>query len=213
MNNPITLSLFDRLAEPQQAALAESFARRHEVIAQTTGVMLNTATECRKRNWKTHEAIWKPCLFLNTVAFDLSYLVYDLAYEKDAWKRGLTARHLASLLFEIAEDLPQVFGKGFNDALVKLGVADELVVAFRNQIKAVSRFWTDHRLELKDIRVVCGAHRDHDAILLLQAIDQVDLLKILQLGISLGGTLNEVGRAAQAILTNTSAIRPPELTS
>lgn len=211
MNNTLTLALFDRLAESQQETLNDSFAKRHENISKMNSVMLTMASECRRCNWKTHEAIWNPCLFLNTVALDLSYLVHDLAYEKDAWSRGLTARHLASLLFEMTDDLPQVFGKHFNDALQKLGVANPLRDAFRAQIKAVSQFWTDHRAELKQIRTICGAHRDHDAMLLLQTIGQVDLIKILQLGVTLGAILNSVGPAAQAILTATSVIKPPEL--
>lgn len=212
MNQTATLAMFDRLAATEQVALTNSFAKRHQVIAETNDIMLAMASECRKRNWKTHAAIWNPCLFLNTVAFDLSYLAYDLAYEEEKWKRGLTARHLATLLFEIAEDLPQVFGKDFNRALDSLAVGSDLRDVFRSQLKSVSQFWTDHRDELKQIRTVCGAHRDHDAILLLQTIDQIDLFKILQLGISLGATLNNVGPAAQAIISYTSKVKPPELT-
>jgi len=212
MNQDVTLALFDRLAALEQAALTDSFAKRHKVIAETNDIMLATASECRRRNWKIHTAIWNPCLFLNTVAFDLSYLAYELAYEEDQWKRGLTARHLATLLFEIAEDLPQVFGKDFNKALDALAVGSDLRDSFRSQLKSVSKFWANHREELKQIRTVCGAHRDHDAILLLQTIDQIDLFKILQLGISLDATLNKVGPAAQAIIAYTSTVQPPELT-
>jgi hypothetical protein len=57
MNQAVTLALFDRLAASEQAALTASFAKRHQVIAETIDFMLATASECRKRNWKTHAAI------------------------------------------------------------------------------------------------------------------------------------------------------------
>lgn len=212
MDQAVPLPIFSHLTPSEQDALTESFEHRHRVISETNDIMLATASECRKRNWKTHAAIWNSCFFLNIVSFDLSYLIYDLAYEEDQWKRGLTARHLATLLFEIAEDLPQVFGKDFNRALDSLAVSIDLRNAFRSQLKFVSKFWTDHRDELKQIRTICGAHREHDAILLLETIDQIDLIKVLQLGLSLATALNNVGPAAQAIIEYTSTIQPPEQT-
>ncbi|TWT85074.1 hypothetical protein CA13_65560 [Planctomycetes bacterium CA13] len=210
MTTTTTLRLFDELAASERESLTNSFDQRHDTIASTNEVILATASECRQRGWKTHEGIWNPCLFLNTVAYDLSHLVFDLAYEEDTWKRGLCARHLATLLFEIAEDMPQVFGKRFNQSIETLNVPQELRENFRSRMKGVSRFWQDHRAELKDVRTVCGAHRDHDALTMLRAISDIDLVQILRLGISLGTMLNELGSEAQAILTNTSATRPPE---
>lgn len=66
-----SLALFDQLAEREKAALSEAFASRHDILSQTGEVLRETASTLRKREWKTHEAIWNPCLFLNTVAYDL----------------------------------------------------------------------------------------------------------------------------------------------
>lgn len=209
--NTEVLDLFDQLAERNRRALTELFDARHQTFAGTTDAMVQTASKLRQRGWATHAALWNPCLFLNMVAFDLSYLLSDLAHERDAWRRRLTARHLATLLFEISEDLPGVFGRAFNKALDELRAPPELRDKFRSEMKAVSAFWNDNRGRLKEIRQVCGAHRDHDALLLHQSIAGLDLLETLQLGMELSAALNQIGNAAQAILSATAVIEPPEL--
>jgi hypothetical protein len=207
----LTLTLFDQLALQEQDALSKTFESRHFVFSQTNNLLIDTLVMLLSKGWKTHSAIWNPCLFLNTVSYDLSFYIYDLAYEKNDWKRRLIARNLATLLFESAEDLPTVFGRKFNDALNVLNVSSTLLADFREKLGNVSEFWNNHRIQLKEIRLICGAHRDHNAILLNQTIDNLDLLEILRLGIDLGKIMNEIGPAVQIILNTTSSIEPPEL--
>ena len=209
----ITLSLFDSLAASEQQALADTFRSRHESIAETNRLLVNTAAEVQRRGWNTHLPIWNACLFLNTIAYDHSVLFFDLVYEKDYWKRRLVARNLCVLLFETAEDLPTVFGQRFNKSLMDLQVRDDIVRTFRTELKKVSLFWDSHREFLKSIRTVCGAHREHDAIALNDAIDALDLLQVFHLSLDLGNILRSIGQAAQVIISATSAIQPPELSA
>lgn len=209
--NRSTLALFDQFADAEQSDLAAIFSTRHVTIQNCGDVLRNTLAEVRARGWKNHDAIWNPCLFLNTVTYDHSIYVMQLAYERDDWRRSLIARNLATLMFEIAEDLPTVFGQDFNRSLKELNVPPELISGFRMQLKCVSGFWESNRELLKLIRTVCGAHREHDALLLHQTIDEIDEFKLLRLGVELGQVLNSIGKCAQVIIDFTSKVQPPEL--
>ena len=210
--NEGTLRLLDRLTEVERNSLEAMFDDRHETLEKCSAVLRQTALAVRSRGWQTHESIWNPCLFLNTVDHDLSLLIRDLAHERDQWKRCFVARSLALLLFEIAEDIPAVFGKPFRASLAALAVPTELRASVDAQTKAIGAFWNQHRSMLKEIRTAAAAHREHDAIRLLETIERIDLLKMLGLALELGRLLNELGAAAQAVITYTSAVKPPEIT-
>lgn len=204
------LRLFDRLAD-DQAALAETFAARHLALAQCGEEMRRTTADIRTRGWKTHEAVWNPCLFLNTVAYDLSILVHDLAYEREDWKRRFIARSLALVLYEVAEDIPAVFGRSFRDSLGTLGVQESMAAAVTVATKRIAQFWNQHSVLLRDIRIISAAHREHDAITLLETIERIDVFALLGLGLDLAHHLNKLGSASQAVVTYTASVRPPEL--
>lgn len=123
------------------------------------------------------------------------------------------ARSLALLLFEIAEDIPEVFGKPFRASLAALAVPTGLRACVDAKTKAINAFRNQHHLILKEIRTVAVAHREHDAIGLLETIERIELLEMLDLGLELGHLLNELGAAAQAVITYTSGVKPPEMTA
>ena len=210
MGNAGALRLFDQLAEEQRQQLTDRFAERHKTFADCTTAMRETIRTLQQRGWQIHENIWTACLFVNWVAHDLSILIFDLAYERDEWRRRFIARSIALVLYEIAEDIPAVLGKNFQEALTILAVPDKLQANLRSAQKVVTNFWSSNRKLLNEIRVVSAAHRDHDAMTQLDVIDQIDPLEILRLGLELGNSLNILGAQAQAIITQTSNTRPPE---
>ncbi|MGJ8643404.1 MAG: hypothetical protein ACSHX9_08365 [Luteolibacter sp.] len=210
MSDP-TLRLFDQLAEKEQQALSKAFDTRHVTIAACGDLLKNTVKTLRDRGWTTHEPIWNAALFLNTVSYDLSICMIDLVYERDIWKRRYIARSLALLLFEIGEDITTVFGRQFRQAATTLGVSKDQLNAIGDETKKFSVFWNDHRKLLKEIRTVASAHRDHDAIVLHESIDGIDLFNLLGLAVKLGSLTNSLGAATQQVVNFTSEITPPEL--
>jgi hypothetical protein len=206
-----TLRIFDMLAGTHKRQLRKQFARRNQEMGQCTQSMRDTISMLDARGWTTHRAVWNACLFINVVSHDLSLIVYDLTYERDQWKRNSHARALALLLYEIAEDIPAVLGKEFQRAMRTLDVPQEMQAALRKASKRNSEFWNDHRSLLKEIRTTAAAHRDHDAMKMLDVIDGIDLFTLHGLGLGLGNVLLELGAAAQPILTFTANKQPPEM--
>lgn len=200
-----TLRLLDQMTDSTREELSGTFSQRHRNLERCCDVLRETLRVATERGFKSHVTIWNACLFVNTVDYDLSILVHDLAFERDEWRRRFIARSLALVIFEIAEDLPAVFGKDFRAALDALAVPVDLRRPLDVQLKAVSILWDQHRSGLKEIRTVGAAHRDHDALRLL------DLLELLGLGLEIGRVINDLGPAAQQILNYTSFVEPPEL--
>lgn len=202
---------FDRLLDAAGQSLLRTFSARHEEIRRCTSEMRKTLEFIRQRGWKTHESIWNACLFLNRVSHDHSMLLVSLAKERDEDERRLTARKLALVLYEIAEDLPAVFGKAFRLSIETLRVPTELLSPLNDSTRKVGSFWRDHRSLLKQLRTVAAAHRDHDAVVLCNTIEGIDLFHLLKISLELGNMMNELGASAQAIVTYTASVRPPEL--
>jgi hypothetical protein len=61
-------------------------------------------------------------IYLNIAAHDLSILVMQLHFEKDAWTRRQTARHAVLTIYEVTEDMTQLLGKKIREPLETLGL-------------------------------------------------------------------------------------------
>ncbi len=204
------LKQFDLLLSQQGPRLIRTLEGRNGELLRVGQLLYGTAVTLRQREWKTHEAIWGPCLFLNTAAYDLSVLMLEFLRDSDDWKRRLMIRFMALVLYETVDDLPTVFGKDFRASISALNLDGRLHSSFNTELKKVSAFKTSHGSDLKEIRTICAAHRDHDAILLQETIENLDLFKVVETGVQLGTILNELGSSAQAIIKAASLVRPPE---
>lgn len=210
-NDETTLRLFDWLADSEQKKLRQTFVERHRKLAQSGESLRSSITTIRSRGWTTHDRLWSPCLFLNTASHDHSILVYDLAYERDDWKRRFVARLLALVTYEIGEDLPTVFGRDFRASAAILNVPDELVNNLSAATKLISAHWHQSKTVLQEIRVIAAAHRDHDPIRLHDTIDRIDMFELLAQSIDFGCHLVSLGEVSQQIVTFASSVTPPEL--
>lgn len=203
----------DKLVDTEGERFREVYTQRHKVLQDCGTHMKATLKQIRSNGWKNHEVIWNSCLFLNTVCFDHSHLNFQLAVQRDEWQRRLTARSLSVLLYEICEDLLRVFGKDFRESMTVLHLPDSLFSQLGVETKAVNDFWATHGSGLKVLRTIAGAHRDHDAMLLNETIEGVDLHDLFTISNKLLELTNRLGQVAQAILTQASSVNPNSLRS
>jgi len=115
-------------------------------------------------------------LYLLLLDQDLAYFTDDLVYAIGDRKRAFLAKYEAILLYEAAEDLPQLLGREFRDAVKALGASAEQLGRLNSVSSELSRFWQTHREFLGTIRNALGAHRDHDT---LRYSDTLNTLKPL----------------------------------
>ncbi|HNQ62194.1 MAG TPA: hypothetical protein PKJ62_07370 [Bacteroidia bacterium] len=209
--NDTELNVFDRLADEQRQQLTAIYEQRHNIVSACTTAFRDTITMCRANGWLAHETVWNSCLFVNLAYHDLSILTYDLSFEREEWKRLFIARSLSLLLYEIAEDISEIFGKKYHNALSTLSVSNELIDNLHTSIKPINSFRNEKSELLKRIRNVSAAHKDHDALTQLEVIENIDIFELISIGLKMAIYLNNIGKVTSRIIDQTSATKPPEI--
>lgn len=202
---------FDRQFAPQRAALSLTFATKHGRLLAMTALIKETLFDLRQRRWTTHAELWNIALHINIAAHDLSVLVWQVVAERDIWARKLAARHVALMVSETAEDVVQLLGGPIRTSLNRLGVLDRYDADLRTIRRPLDMFRTKHDRELKDIRNVAAAHRDHDGLRMLGMIETADIEQTIDLGMEFSKILNEIGPLLQRILNETATTAPSEV--
>lgn len=87
------------------------------------------------------------------------------------------------LLYEVCDDLSHMLGKDFRTSLAALGGESEEIKAFDQACKRLNQFKnTNHEFLYKEIRNLIAGHRAQDSVEFLRAIEQLDAMKVFQLG-------------------------------
>jgi hypothetical protein len=123
-------------------------------------------------------------MYLLLLDQDIAYFTDDLVCAIGDRRRTFLAKHEAVLLYEAAEDLPQLLGREFREAVKTLGASTDQVTRLNAVSSDLYQFWQGHREFLGTIRNALAAHRDHDA---LSYADALGILKPLEV----------MGRAAE----------------
>lgn len=205
------LDEIDRLVDQNRDGLAQTFIEKHEKLIATTELFKRTLESCKIKGWNTHTELWNIGIYINIAAHDLSVLVLQLHFERDIWARRQIARHVALTIYEAAEDMTQLLGKKIREPLSNLNLLSQFDAKLRTARQPLDHFWKEHQSWLSDVRCMSAAHRDLDGLVLLEAIETLDIVQVAQLGLAFGLMLNGVGVVVQQILDESSNIRPPEL--
>ena len=89
------------------------------------------------------------------------------------------AKSRAVLLYEAAEDLPQLLGPEFRDAIKALGASPEQLSRANAVSSELSRFWHSNREFLGTIRNALAAHGDHDTLRYAEALEVLKPLEVM----------------------------------
>jgi hypothetical protein len=203
-----SITEFDRIVDEKHDIMSSEFDndshRIKSLIEQKRGIV------CAFRNdgWGVHEKIWNPCLFMDIALYDLINLIRDFSFERDEWRRKAIARQLALLIYEIGEDIPAVFGRDFIRSVDAIKVPAEIFDDFVIRKKAIVVIWNIHKEQLKNIRLVAAAHRHHDAIILLDTIDEIDLWELHDVAVEMGKELDDLRINTEKILDFTKNVKP-----
>ncbi len=201
----------DHLVDQNREKLKQTFAQKHNQLISITEVFRQTLESCKDRGWDTHAQLWNIGIYINIAAHDLSVLVMQLHFERDAWTRRQITRHVVLTIYEITEDMTQLLGKKIRESLETLGLLSKFDVDLRRVRQPLDRFWKQHQEKLSDVRCMSAAHRDLDGLSLLKSIESINVLEVAELGLEVGRILNDIGSFIQSIVKECSAIAPPEM--
>lgn len=120
-------------------------------------------------------------LFVLLLDQDFHWLRTQMMQALDEPERMFVARQIALLLFEASEDLPQVFGRDYREALAALHFGQKVLPELDAIMKGVNKFKREHAAALKQIRTLVVAHREQDALVQLEALEGVRPLSLMEL--------------------------------
>lgn len=110
---------------------------------------------------------------------DIAHFTDDLICAVGDRRRAFIAKYEAILLYEAAEDLPQLLGREFRDAVEALGTSEEQWARLDSVSSNLNRFKHQHREFLRTIRNVLAAHRDHDALRYANTLETLKPLEVM----------------------------------
>ena len=156
--------------------------KRRIAVLEETIKSVRIGYERAKKNDMPHfQRVYNAGLYVLIFEYDIAILKNDALFAIRAWKKNFVARQLAIILYEAANDLPELLGKEFRISLKALPLTDADWKAFNGIMKLISKFKNEHRDLLNVLRNFVGAHRDKDAGKQLEIIEKVDLLMMMEL--------------------------------
>jgi len=149
---------------------------RNQALASVRQTLLR-ATDMHAENMRT---VFNVALYLLQIDQDLAYFTTDMVEAIGDRRRAFVAKHEAVLLYEAAEDIPQLLGKKFRGAIAALSAPPERLQAINVVSADLNKFWRTHREFLGRIRNVLAAHREQDALAYANALDSIKPLEVMQ---------------------------------
>jgi hypothetical protein len=120
-------------------------------------------------------------LYLLLMNRDVAIIRLDIVSTFEEWRMKFYARQLALLLYEVCDDLPVMLGKDFRASLTNLDNGRDPMAELDPITKRINQFKKINEPTLYHIRNMIAGHRDKDAILFMEEVDQLDPLAMMRL--------------------------------
>jgi hypothetical protein len=142
--------------------LAISYLARSKKQAKCTEIILDQVASYEESGEADAQTVFSAALHINMLSHDVMALLLLHSITDDKWTNRTAARMIATVIYEGARDLQQIFGKPFRDACNALGILQSIECELARVKKELAAFQGTHEPLLKPIRMVAGAHRDHE---------------------------------------------------
>jgi hypothetical protein len=153
--------------------------KRMKIRIQALASVRKTLEQAETMRALNIQTVFNVALYLLQLDQDLAYFTTDMVQAVGDRRRAFVAKHEAVLLYEAAEDVPQLLGKQFRAAIASLSVPAQQVQVINAVSSDLTRFWRDHRDFLGTIRNVLAAHREHHALTYARALDAIEPLEVM----------------------------------
>jgi len=152
---------------------------RHRVRIDALATVRHTLHGAAQLNAGNTRTVFNVGMYVLLLDQDIAYFTDDLVCAIGDRRRAFLAKHEAVLLYEAGEDLPQLLGHEFRDAVNALGASPEQLSRLNAVSSELNRFWQGHRGFLGTIRNALAAHRDHDALRYADALETLKPLEVM----------------------------------
>ncbi len=143
------------------------------------GTVRHTLQGAARLNAGNAKTVFNIGMYVLLLDQDIAYFTDDLVCAIGDRRRAFLAKQEAVLLYEAAEDLPQLLGREFRDAVKAVGASAEQIACLNAISSELNRFWQGHREFLGTIRNALAAHRDHDALRYAESLETLKPLEVM----------------------------------
>jgi hypothetical protein len=182
---------------------------RQRVRDLALGAVRRTLARAAQLNANGMRTVFNVALYVLLLDDDLAHFTSDMVLAIGDRRRAFVAKHEAILLYEASEDLPQLLGKKFRAAVVGLGASADQQQRIGAISSDLSRFARQHREFLQQIRNALSAHRDHDTLGYVAALEVLQPREVMARAAELSRLLDRMGHVLAelvALTANTSTI-------
>jgi hypothetical protein len=133
------------------------------------------------------------CLFTIFSLYDLWILQCDYEKSTKKYQQNYYARQTALLCFELLSDVPQILNENFQKLLLEKISNKDINERAKLIRKKLNQMRNEKESELKNIRDLVAAHRDHDISRQIETINSMDNKKIIQFAFDYMKLIEELG--------------------
>jgi len=173
--------LLQLLLIPKRWKFLRNLKKKHPVSEGLIASLRARCEEAKRANSQAYLGIYNAGLFVALLNRDMTTYNESIFLARSKWHRQFHARNLAVLLYETAEDLPQLLGKNYRACLTDLELGQDWLDALGEITSQIVQFKSSHSVFLKDVRNYVGAHREHNSIAQLTMLDSLDPLVVYKL--------------------------------
>lgn len=163
---------------------------RYKARKEASATIRSTLEQFTSFNANNHRTIFNVALYLILLDQDLADFTDDIINATGDRKRAFIAKHEAILLYEASEDITQLVGLKFREAIKELSLSKEQMLKLDAASSNLNEFWRTNREFLRNIRNVLAAHRDHNALQYVEMLEQLQPLKVMHLAADLSDCIN-----------------------
>jgi hypothetical protein len=152
---------------------------KHKVRIDALATVRHTLHGAGQLNAGNTRTVFNVGMYVLLLDQDIAYFTDDLVCAIGDRRRAFLAKHEAVLLYEAGEDLPQLLGREFREAVNALGASPEQMSRLNAVSSELNHFWQGHRGFLGTIRNALAAHRDHDALRYSDALETLKPIEVM----------------------------------
>lgn len=164
--------------------------KRHAASASLKRTLKSNGEKALAIGLPSYAGVYNVALYVAIAEHDLCTYAEELVFARSEWHRKFHARGLAVVMFEVAEDLPELLGKQYRAWLRELDAPSTQIERLNAIGKSLSAFRKAHEPFLANVRNYVGAHRDHDAFVQLEVLEKLDVLEVFRLAPELSKPIN-----------------------
>lgn len=155
--------------------------------------------QSRNHGLKKHTHFFNLNVYTSLAHSDIVLLAERIRLTERRFEKLLYSRLLAMIMIEFLDDINRLIGKEFVKELEKNGFNDTIQI-FKDIAKQYSKIKNDNESLLRTLRNSTAAHKENDALKLVNMVYNIDSSSILNIGIDIINVTTQLIRQTTVVV-------------